>query len=115
MSIEVEDFVNAKTVERAHGWAADQQRLRRYHHIETAMRAARDRNGRLLVALDRGAEVMRALSGQQLGESHTHAGLRVDATEAALWREAYVSADRGSPMDQFRWIYVAAARLAGIL
>ena len=81
---------------------------------EKGMRAARARDPHLMKALEGGAEVLLKLSREQLGTNYMVAGERLDATEHSLWREAYVQADDGAAMIQFKWIYGAAAELAGI-
>ena len=65
-------------------------------------------------ALEGGAEILHKMSTDQLGHNYSAAGIKMEATESQLWREAYKSADGGDPMVQFRWIYGAAAELAGI-
>ena len=111
--VEVLDWVNPATVERAHGRALHFQEIGRMGYAETGMRAARARDSKLLKCLDAGAESLTQLSHEQLGQSYTHAGKRMDATEAQLWRAAFVSVDSGDPGIQYRWIYGAAAELAG--
>ena len=90
------------------------QRQGRMGLAEAGMRAARARDSRFLKALEGGAEILHQLSARQLGHNYSAAGIRMEATEAQLWKEAYKSADRGDPMVQFRWIYGAAAELAGL-
>jgi hypothetical protein len=113
--IELPDWINDTTVERAYGRAMLFQRQGKMSMAEAGLRAARARDGRLLKALEGGAEVLHRMSSSQLGHNYQAAGVKMEATEAQLWREAYKSADRGEPMVQFRWIYGAAAELAGLL
>ena len=77
------------------------------------MRAARARDPLLLKTLDAGAEILQQINFEQQGSNTLSSGERIDATEYSLWREAFKSADQGSPMEQFCWIYGAAAKLAG--
>ena len=112
--IEVPEWINDVTVERAYGRALRFQRQGKMGMAEAGLRAARARDGRLLKALEGGAEILHRMSVDQLGNDYSAAGIKMDATEAQLWREAYKSADSGAPMVQFRWIYGAAAELAGL-
>ena len=113
--IELPDFVTPKTVEAAQGWMLKRQEANDSHVVRVALRAAHDRNPWLMKALDKGSEVLHALSESQLGKTYNVGGLRIDATEFQMWREAFRWADKGEPMAQFSWQYVAAARLAGLL
>jgi hypothetical protein len=108
------EWVTERTVERAHALALDAQSRRQMGFAEKGMRAARARDSHLMKALEGGAEVLLKMSERQLGASFVVEGKRIDATEYQLWREAYAAADRGDPMVQFRWVYGAAAALAGL-
>ena len=108
------EWVTERTVERAHGLALEAQEKQHMSFAEKGMRAARARDSHLMKALEGGAEVLLKMSERQLGASFAVEGKRVDATEYQLWREAYAAADRGSPMIHFRWVYGAAAELAGL-
>ena len=111
--VEIPDWINQDTVERAYGRALQYQEEGRMGYAETGLRAARARDSRLLKCLEAGAEVLTKMSYDQLGQSYTHAGQRMDATEAQLWRAAFVAADNGDAAIQYRWIFGAAAELAG--
>jgi hypothetical protein len=112
--VELPEWINDRTVERAYGRAFQLQKERRLGTAEAGMRAARARDSRILKALEGGAEVLVRLSEKQLGAHFNVGGVRMDATEAQIWREAYKAADRGEPLVQFRWVYAAAAELAGL-
>lgn len=111
--LELPDWINESTVERAHGLAIKAQRLGKRGFADKGMRAARARDPFLMKAIEGGAEVLLKISERQLGH-YSVCGLRVDATEHQLWREAFIQADKGEPMIQFEWIYGAAAELAGL-
>jgi hypothetical protein len=113
--IEIPEWITDTTVERAYGRAMRFQREGRMGMAEAGLRAAKARDGRLLKALEGGAEVLHRISSNQFGHNYKAAGIKMEATEAQLWREAYKTADRGEPMVQFRWIYGAAAELAGLI
>jgi hypothetical protein len=111
--IELPVFVTERTVEEAYRQGRIAQRVRRQSFADTGMRAARKRDPRLMLALEKGAEVLRAMSSRQIGETFNVGGIRVDATEFSLWREAYAEADRGEPLPALQWVYGMAAWLCG--
>ena len=55
------------------------------------------------------------MSQHQLGPTFNVGGVRVDATEYQLWKNAFVMADKGETDGHYEWIYGAAAFLAGII
>ena len=112
--LELPEWINRSTVERAHGLALRAQKTQAIHFAEKGMRAARARDPHLMKALEGGAEMLLTISREQLGCNYVVAGVRLDATEHSLWREAFIQADKGAPMVQFEWIYGAAAELAGL-
>lgn len=113
--VELPEWINEATVEEAYRRAVRAQEARRESIARLGWRAARDRNSRLLKALEGGAEVLRRMSERQLGASGLSVGgRRVPATEFQLWRNAYETADRGTPEQNYEWIYGAAAILAGL-
>jgi hypothetical protein len=114
--IELTEWINAETVERAYSRAVYAQRVRNQVFANTGMRAARARDPKLLLALEKGADVLDRMQDQQHGRtrrSSSKFGETVELTEVALWRKAYEFADRGEPLAQLEWIYGAAAVLAG--
>lgn len=116
--IEVADWINPTSVEHAYGRAVEAQRRRQQHVADAGMRAARARDSKLLLCLERGAEVLSKMQEEQVGRTQrtsTRYSDTVELTEVALWRKAYEFADKGEPMRQFEWIYGAAAVLAGFV
>lgn len=116
--IELSDWINRETVERAYARAVQAQRLRHQTVADTGMRAARARDPKLLLALEKGAEVLDRMAEEQGGRtrrSSSQFSETVELTEVALWRKAYEFADKGEPLGQFEWIYGAAAVLAGFV
>lgn len=112
--VEVESFINLATVEAAYTLGTRCQQARRQSFADTGLRAARARDPKLLKALEKGAEVLRALSERQLGASYTTStGVRVDATEYNLWKAACECVDKGEPIKNLEWIYGMAAWLCG--
>lgn len=112
--VEVESFITQATVEAAYTLGSRCQQARRQSFADTGMRAAKARDPKLLKALERGAEVLRKLSEDQLGKSFTTStGVRVDATEYNLWKSACACVDAGEPIKNLEWIYGMAAWLCG--
>lgn len=116
--VEIPEWVNESTVERAYRRALKAQSLHHQHFADKGMRAARARDAHLLKALEGAAEVLQAIQERQVGrymrDPGTPYGHRVDLTEYSLWREAYRMCDEGTPTRHFEWIYGAAAELAGL-
>lgn len=117
-ALEIPEWINESTVERAYSRALKAQHLRRDSFAQKGMRAAIARDSHLLKALEGAAEVLQAMQERQVGRTQRDAstvyGEKVDLTEYALWREAYRLADEGRPTLHFQWIYGAAAELAGL-
>ena len=121
---EINNFVNRNTVEHAWGTVMRIRREwkdeKRVHPIvEQALRAARARDEKLLVALDKSAEVLARVAEEQTGrtvrDGATEFSHRVEPTESAFMRAAYVSVDQGTPIDNYGWIYAIAGIAAGII
>ena len=112
-SLEIPAWINRRTVEDAYrqGVIARERSDRAFARV--GLRAARDRSGRLLVALEGMAETLRRMSDEQAENRIRLCGQRIDATEYALVREAYTSVDRGDPIEHLAWIYGMGAALAG--
>lgn len=121
--IELAEFVTNKTVEKAWGRVRAAQRGTDNSLARYGLRAARAGGGRdrdkLLVALEKGAEIMHHIAEAQMGrtvrDASTEFSHRVWPTEASLWREAYESVDKGQPEEALSWVYAAAALLAGLI
>jgi hypothetical protein len=112
---ELPEWINETTVEDAYRRAIRAQQARRERLAAAGLRAAKARDSRLLKALEGGAEILRRMSERQLGAQGLDvAGRRVPATEYQLWRNAYTTADAGTPEENYAWIYGAAAILAGL-
>ena len=117
-SIEIPEWISESTVERAYRMALKAQGLNDNRFAQKGMRAARARDGKLLLALEGSAEVLQKMQERQHGRTQRDASTpfshKVDLTEFALWREAYKLCDEGRPTLHFCWIYGAAAVLAGL-
>jgi hypothetical protein len=116
--VEIPEWINDGTVERAFRRMNTARHSRQQNFADKGMRAARARDSRLLKALEGGAEVLQSIQERQVGrtirDTATPYGHRVDLTEYAMWREAYRMCDEGTPLRAFEWIYGAAAELAGL-
>jgi hypothetical protein len=114
------DFVSSLSdnkIEYAYGQAIRAQERNDRGFAETGMRAARARDPKLLKALERMAESTYKLQEAQLGRSMRSPdatfGESKGTTEHQLVREAYRMADIGTPLENFMWVYGAAAWLCG--
>ena len=119
MSIEINDWINQFTIEKAYRRANLMQADHSYRSkafAERGMRAARARDPKLLMVLEKGTTILEQLAQEQLGEYKHRSDIpyshSVDPTEVQLWREAYKTCDQGDPVINFQWIYGAAAQVA---
>lgn len=113
---ELPEWINAETVERAWRRMMIAREKGQQKYAVIGMRAARDRNPRLLRALEGMLENMYKLDEAQRGftrrfeEREDH---RIMSTEVNLVRAAYETLDKGNPLENFEWIYGAAADICG--
>jgi endo-alpha-1,4-polygalactosaminidase (GH114 family) len=115
--IEIEEFVTPERLEYAHGLAMQNMARRRESFAATGWRAARAKDPKMLLVLEKGAEILDKMTDSQHGrtmrsQSATH-GETKGTTEAQLWKNAYTTMDNGSPEENYSWIYGAAAFLCG--
>ena len=116
--VEVENWINRNTVEWAFGRVQDAQRQRQQHIATAGMRAARARDPKLLLVLEKATEILDRMQEEQVGRTRRSSsvfGETVELTEVALWRKAYEFCDKGEPLPHLEWIYGAAAILAGFV
>jgi hypothetical protein len=115
-TIEISEWLNEKTIERAYRRAKSAQENREYGFAKRGMNAARARDSKVLMVLEQGTEIVHALADRQTGQYRAGRGIpyshRVEPTEVALWRNAYETMDNGDPMQNFEWIYGCATELA---
>lgn len=117
-AIDLPGWINRKTVELAHARGIDAQSKDDLDFARVGIRAARARDNRLLLALEKGAEVLDTMAEEQHGRtrrSEDRYAFSVEPTVVQLWKKAYEVADKGISADihPFAWIYGAAAVLAG--
>ncbi len=114
--IEFEDFLTIERIEWAYGVACHSLEHRKQQIARVGWKAAQARDSKLLKALEIGAEKVAQLSESQTGRTRRSASTfaeSVEHTEAQMWREAYRLCDEGKPIQNFEWIYGAAALLCG--
>lgn len=116
--VEIAEWINERTVEAAFSRCYAAMENRRPAIAEKGLRAARQRDSRLLKALEGGAEILHRIQERQYGRTlrdpSTPYGERVELTEYTLWREAYRLCDQGEPSVHLQWVYGMAAELAGL-
>ena len=92
---------------------------RRESFAQIGFRAAKARDEKLLIALERMAESTLHLQEQQVGRlmrsPDAKYGETKGTTEHQMCREAYRLCDEGNPTEHFSWIYGAAALLCGYI
>ena len=117
--VELESFITPGRVEHAYSMACQAQHQRRQSFADTGWRAAQARDPKLLKALELSTEIVRRMENEQFGRTMRTADederhkYKKGTTEAQLWEEAYKACDQGQPMQQFEWVYGAAAYLCG--
>jgi|GEM_PF-2842068 hypothetical protein len=114
--VELEDFVTPYLVELAHQRANEEQQKGNWDWAMIGLRAVRDRDPKIMKALEKAAEILQQMEEDQRRESrrteerYSHTK---ESTEYQMWREAYRTADEGDPCENLMWIYGAAAFVAG--
>lgn len=127
MAIEVtSEFINPQSIEKAYQLAQimqtqaykgnDYERKQAEAFAQRGMRGARARDKKLLMVLEKATEVLTALSNDQFGQYRLRNDIpenhKVEPTEVQMWREAYRMCDQGTPLENFKWIYGCAVKLA---
>ena len=114
--VELENFVTLKSVEYAYGRAIREQKKNNTAFAEIGLRAARMRDPKLLMVLDKAANLLIKEDDNQRGQTRMQSEIESErryTTETQLWREAYKMVDQGTPIENLVWIYAAAAFLCG--
>jgi len=120
------EFINQNTVERAYRLAQQMQhnanrgsyseRLEAEEFAFRGMRAVRSKDHRTMIVLEQATEVLHKISNEQFGQYRLRSDIpeshRVEPTEVQMWREAYRMADQGTPLENFKWVYGCAVKLA---
>jgi putative protein kinase ArgK-like GTPase of G3E family len=106
-------------IENAYSIALKKQEQKEWSWPVAATRAAQAGDPKMLMALERCASAMDAWQDEQksdLERKRRELGHeRMEFTEAQMFREAYVMADKGKvdTMEHFTWIYGAVGLLCG--
>jgi hypothetical protein len=116
--IELDEFVNFKSVEYAYARSIKERDRHNQAFGELGLRVAKARDPKLLMVLDKAANVMIKEDDKQRGQTrHTseNESERRYTTETQMWREAYRMVDEGKAAEvpHLMWIYAAAAFLCG--
>jgi len=114
--IEFEESLTIERIEWAYGVACHSLEHRKQQLARVGWKAAQARDDKLLKALEIGAEKIGKLSEDQMGQTRRTSSVfseTVEHTESQMWREAYRLCDEGRPIQNFEWIYGAAALLCG--
>lgn len=111
--------VNEMVVEQLHRRALVIRREPGKEYVaEQGFRAAKARDPKLMVVLEKCAETMVRMNEHQHGQTQrstkTHAE-KFPPQEVKMWQEAYRCADAGDPVKAFAWIYGVAAQHAGLV
>ena len=113
------DYFSFSRIEKAYGRAVKKQEEQDWRWPLAGIRAAKARHPKMMMALERCAEVMhqemenQSLSTRRSAETF---GEQQEFTEFQMFREAFKMADEGhqDTMEHFLWIYGAVGLLIGI-
>lgn len=114
--IELENWVNARSVENAYRAAKRALEDRNITFGEVGWRAAQKRDPRLLKVLELACSAITRLEEDQRREEMRTTEMfsrQRYSTDTQLWQAAYKTVDEGKPIENLKWIYGAAAKLAG--
>jgi len=114
--IELDNYVCPQSVEYAYRRCQVEMKRGNENFADVGMKAAKARDPKLLKVLDLCANVMINLEENQRRDSMRTSLIeseKIYTTETQMFREAYRMCDEGTPLINFRWIYGAAALLAG--
>jgi hypothetical protein len=117
-SIELPYPITRKTVEDAYRMGKIAQRDGNARFVLVGRRAAKARDPKLLLALQKGAAVLQKMTEEQAGQhGFDVGGQRVQHTEFQIWKNAYAAVDAGRSEDerQYMHFYGMAALLAGLV
>lgn len=110
--------VNPARAEELHRRVGQMSERGQIHLAERGMRIARAAPLALLQTLEGVAETLDAMAEAQAGRTRrdtgTAGGYRVEPTIVQAWKEAYRTADAGTPAISYAYYYAAAAEFASI-
>lgn len=114
--VELEEWASPEHVEAAYREACIQMERRNQRWAEIGWKAAQRRDDKLLKALERAAEVTDRMDETQYGRTRRAAqtlAQSVQTTESQLFRVSYETCLKGTPVENLKWIYGAAAWMCG--
>lgn len=115
--VELPREITYELVEHAYVLAAQRQVARIQTFAQVGLRAVQARDPKVMLALEKAAEVMGKEEDNQRGQTRRaarHLADQIETTETQLWKEAYRTAADGNPHEAYQWIYGAAAWMAGV-
>jgi hypothetical protein len=115
--IELPIPITRSTVERAYGTCSRAQQHGSDYYVTRGRRAAKARDPKLLLVLQKGAEILQKMSEEQAGaHGFDVGGIRVQHTEFTMWKNAYLAVDSGDSEKQAEYshFYGMGALLAGL-
>lgn len=110
--------INRRTVEQAYNEVVRAQKLGIDRYTTIGRRAGRARDPRLLLALQKGAEILQQISEEQAGpHGFDVGGIRVQHTEFTMWKNAYLAVDTGDAagQEEYSHFFAMGALLAGLV
>ncbi len=115
--IVLENLICQESVQYAYQRAIQEMDRHNLNFAKVGMRAARAKDHRFMMALEKAANVIQQVDENQRGDTRRQTwrpyAEQVETTETQLWTKAYTCAADGNPKENFMWIYGAAAFLAG--
>jgi hypothetical protein len=115
--VELPRQITYEIVEHSYVLAMKRQVARVQTFADVGLRAVRERDPKVMLALEKAAEIMGKEEDNQRGQTRRAAQVlseQIETTETQLWKEAYRTAEKGEPHEAYQWIYGAAAWLAGV-
>lgn len=120
-TIELKNAVNPRTVEALYAYAKEiaDRPDPQLAMVEQAMRAVRAKDPVLLETLERCANVLDSMAegqgGQTRRQSSTEFSHRFEPTVVKAFKEAFRSAQDGTPIPHLGYLYAAAAKFQGVI
>jgi hypothetical protein len=116
--IELPHSVTPAAVEEIFRRARQYQEQSQAHIANQGFRAAKARDPKMMLCMEKCAEVIGKQAEDQLGRTRRDAstpfGWRVEPTEAQMFKEAYRCADHGEATMVYGWLYGAVATFCGV-
>ena len=115
--IVLDSHISYPRVMYAYNRAQKEQERHNMAFYDIAMRAARERDPRVLMVLEKAANAITAEDDRQRGVTRSHSDTPFNqqryTTDTQMFQKAYESMDNGVVEPALGWIYAAGAFLAG--